>query len=283
MPAIVAAHAASGATLPADALGFPQSGREAREAAAGQPVLELSSADAATLGDEGGVAAFGGYCSLVNPRSPGGFEDLPTVLVANLIVSFLGSTGLATIRHLATLYPDFRDAIRHAVDADPEYQSLATLLPPMRVIALRDLLWAAPARAGANKMTQRQYSQASDALDEDRWLPFVEQLVGNKVDGVRPEHDALLAVCDSLLRGDKLEQAAVTETPRLANVIKLNAKQCQQLMSLVWLKQHGQGMRDLDFDISWFRKDVLRDAFARIANAFAAEEGWTVEGLTSAG
>jgi hypothetical protein len=264
MPAAVPAHIAGGATQPADALGFPQSGQEAREAAAGQPVLELSSADAVALGDAGG------------------FEDLPTVLVANLVVAYLGSTGLATIRHLATLYPDFRDGIRQTVNAEPGFQCLVTLLPPMRVIALRDLLRTAPHRADGSKMTQTQYSQASDALREPRWLPFVEQLVGHKVDGVQPEHTALLARFDSVLRGDKLDAATAQGTRQLANAIKLeNAKGCQQAMSLAWLRQEGQVMGDLDTDIGFLREDVLRDAFARIANAFAAQEGWTVEGLTA--
>ena len=152
----------------------------------------------------------------------------------------------------------------------------------MRVIALRDLLWAAPHRADGSKMTQTQYSQASDALREPRWLPFVEQLVGHKVDGVQPEHTALLARFDSVLRGDKLDAATVDGTRQLANAIKLkSAKGCQQAMSLAWLRQEGQVMEDLDTDTGFLRKDVLRDAFARIANAFAAHEGWTVEGLTA--
>jgi hypothetical protein len=257
-------HAATAVPQPADALGFPPSIQEAREAGAGQPVLALSSADAVALGDAGG------------------FEDLPTVLVANLVVAYLGSTGLATIRNLATLYPDFRGPTRQAVNADPVFQSLGTLLPPMRVIALRDLLWAAPARAGANKMTQTQYSQATDALHEPRWLPIVEQLVAHKVDGVRPEHTALLALCDSMLRDERLEKATMNDSTCLAGAIQVNVKRCQQVMGLVWLRQQGQVMRDLDTDIGLLRKEVLRDAFARIANAFAAEEGWTVEGLTSA-
>ena len=262
-PAAIPAHIASGATLTADALGFPQSGQEARQAAAGQPVLELSSANAVALG------------------GAGGFEDLPTVLVANLIVAYLGSTGLATIRHIATLYPGIRDEIRHAVNSDAVFQSLCTLLPPMRVIALRDLLLAAPHRAGTNRMTQTQYSQATEALRDSRWLPMVEQLVAHKVDGVRPEHVALLALFDSMFRGEKLDKAAVKETPLLANEIKLNASRCQLLMDLVWLRQHGQVIPDLDTGIACFRKDVLRDAFARIANAFAAEQGWTAEGLAA--
>ncbi|CAN5588509.1 hypothetical protein BH11PSE7_BH11PSE7_15140 [soil metagenome] len=260
-PAALAAHVAPGATLPADALGFPQTGHEARDAAAGQPVIGLLPADA---------VAFGGA---------GGFEDLPTALVANLIVAFLGSTALATSRHLATLYPQLREPIRHVVNADPVIQLTATLLPPMRVIALRDLLSVAPPRADGSKMTQAQYSQATVALREPMWLPIVERLVACKVDGVGPQHTALLAQFDSMLCGEKLEEAACKDTPRLAREIKLDAKRCQLVMDLVWLRQHGQVIPDLDRGITCLRKDVLRDAFSRITCAFAAEQGWTAEGL----
>jgi hypothetical protein len=261
------AHAVSGVPLPSDALGFPASARQARDVVAGQPLLALSSADAAP-----GTAA-------VANCNAGGFEDLPAVLVANLIVACLGSPCLATVRHLATLYPEFCDAIRHAVNADPGFKSLATLLAPMRVIALRDLLWAAPHRPDGSKLTQTQYSQATDALREPRWLPSIEHLVGHKVEGVQPEHNALLAQFDSVLRGDKLDAAAAMVTSQLAKAINLQGKGYSQVMSLIWLRQNGQVVPDLGTDIGLLRKEVLRDAFARIAKAFAAQEGWTVEGL----
>jgi hypothetical protein len=261
LPAGAHAHLATGVPPPADALGFPQSGLEAREAAAGQPVLALSSPDATVNG-------------------AGGFQALPAVLITDLVIAFLGSAGWSTIRNLATLYPGFCDAIRNAVNADPVFQCLGRLVPPMRAIALRDLLWAAPRIAGANKLTQLQVSQASYALHAPGWLPCVEQLVHHKIDGVMPEHAALLAVCERVIRRDKFTDREVTEIPDLASAIQVKTQQFKFLMDLVWLRQdEGLDAPHLDTNTRALRNDVLRDAFVRIANAFAAEEGWTVEGL----
>jgi len=274
---------------PSQELGFP--GAESRtDAAFLQPPLCLSSADA------------------VSVRNAGGFETLPVVLVVQIVVAYLGAAEWAAVKNLAQRYPGFRDAIHDAVNADPVFQSLGKLLPPMRTIAVRDLLGAllsdiykvnlefsafdrlsSSEQANLRRLVETrdfyhpklwpQTRLADNNLRSGVWLPLVERLVRQRVNGVRPEHTDLLALCDSMLAGQMPDLPQGDAAVRSAKAIGLDTKQWRDLVSIACCHQPGRDPTYLNEGIAVDCNDMLRDAFARIAHAFAAEAGWTLDPL----
>ena len=283
------AHAALAVRPTATALGFPQAGEQAQTAGT-QPTLALSHTEA------------------VLTHSAGGFERLPVVLVVQIVVPYLGIPGLSAMKGLAAHYPGFRDAIGDAVDADPLFQSLGKLLQPMRIIVtpqlqsqlVRDIHDATPKSndiatmsaserehlrrlvdiGNACKRTVPQkYTLARHELSSSVWLPLVEQLVQQQVNGVLPEHVALLGLCDRILAGHMPSDRERDDAIGCADAIGFDETLCRRLMEVAQLDPaddeamgHAQAMAD-------YRKSVLGDAFRKIAMAFAAEAGWTIEGL----
>jgi len=278
------------AQTPAQALGFPRAeGRP--DAAAAQPTLALLPIDAA------------------NVQGAGGFEDLPVVLVAQIVVAYLGSPGWVEIRNLAQQYPGLSDTVRDAVNADPMFQPLGKLMSPMRAIALRDLLEALardfnkatqqlyraamlpnsgcanPGRILSRRDPSRQRLSSQSALAQNNlrsrtWLPLVEQLVRQRVNGVRSEHTDLLALCDRMLAGQMPHDSREMDSAvASATAIGLKAKKWRKLVDAADCQAPGVGASRLDGDIALYRRDVLSNAFAGIASAFAAQADWSLDEL----
>jgi hypothetical protein len=245
---------------------------------------------------------------LASAPQTGGFEALPVVLVAQIVIAYLGALEWAAVKHLAQQYPGHRDAICGAVNADPVFQSLSRLLPPIRTIAVRDLLARLLGDISRLKPELRSFARLSPSEDAHLagleatrafyepkmwpqtrlannnlrsgvWLPLVERLVQHRVPGVRPEHTDLLALCDRMLAGQMPDLAQGDAAVRSARAIGLDVKQWRDLLLIACCHEPGRDPGYLNKGIAVDRNDVLRDAFARIANAFAVEAGWTLEPL----
>jgi hypothetical protein len=245
---------------------------------------------------------------LASTPQTGGFEALPVVLVAQIVVAYLGASEWAAVKHLAQQYPGHREAIGEAVNVDPVFKSLARLLPPMRTIAVRDLLVELLGDISRLKPELRTFARLSPSEDAHQagleatrafyepkmwpqtrlannnlrapvWLPLVERLVQHRIHGVRAEHTDLLALCDRMLAGQMPDRDQGDAAVRSARAIGLDVKQWIDLLMIASCHEPGRDSGYLNEGIAVDRNDVLRDAFARIANAFAADAGWTLEPL----
>ncbi|MBC7380158.1 MAG: hypothetical protein H7346_22340 [Burkholderiaceae bacterium] len=252
------ADAAVDTELPANVLGFPKAAGRAWSASANPP-LPLKPADAAVA------------------LASRGFEDLPVVLVAKVIVAFLGVLDLNAIKGLASGYPHFGEAIHDAVNTNPLIQSLAKLVQPMRTIALRDFLEVGP----FSERLGSQIALAARALRSNIWLHEVAMLVRHEMHGVTRSHATLMARCDAMLAGkmpeDKDKDVAVEAT----HAIGLSAERCRHIMNLALFHEPGSDATGLLEAVEAFRKAVLSDAFGKIASVFAAHAGWTIDRLDS--
>lgn len=274
---------------PSHALGFPRA-EVGPHAVTAQPPLALSPTDAASVQDAGG------------------FAELPVVLVAQIVVAYLGILGWAEIRNLAQQYPGFREAIGAAVDADPMFQPLGKLVAPMRTIALRDLLdtlaedfHTASRRQFASGLSDNEREDLDRLVDRGNlygprrasqtrlaeknlrsrvWLPLVEQLVQHRVNGVRPEHSDLLTLCDRMLAGQlPNDMCEMDKSVASAKAIGLKEKQWRESVDIAYCHPPGRDRTRLYLGIAHDRNDVLSNAFARITSAFAAKAGWTFDEL----
>jgi hypothetical protein len=249
---------------PAQALGFPRTNGGLEAAAAKAPLALLPMDEAAV-------------------QDGGGFEYLPVALVSQIVIAYLGAPGWVEIKNLAQRYPGFRNAIGDAVDSDPMFQVLGQLVAPMRAIALRDLLEALARREPYRQRLSSQSALAQNNLRSRTWLPFVEQLVQQRVNGVRPEHTELLALCDRMLAGHMLHDSRDMDSA-VASAIAIGLKGDKWRKLMVAANCHELGVAAiaasrLGGDIALYRRDVLGTAFAGIASAFAAQAGWSFDEL----
>jgi len=124
-----------------------------------------------------------------------------------------------------------------------------------------------------------QTTLARSEIRSSVWLPLVEQLLQHQVDGVQPEHAALLVLCDRILAGQKPTDRERDNAVRAADAVGFDETQCRHLIDAAQLLQSGDDAWGLVKAIADYRKSVLGDAFEKIASAFAAEAGWSLEGL----